>query len=167
MKIVVGVGNVLQKDDGIGIHLVRRLSKMFSNAGGIEFIDAGTSNEIFFCAKEADSILIIDAVRNNGIPGDVYRFSWEKWKLFLIGSKGRSTISLHQEGIYDALVLAEISGILPRKIEIIGIEPCEIGWGEELSLELRLKYEDIENYLKRILEDMSPIIQAEDRAQFN
>ena len=75
--MIVGVGNVLLKDEGIGVHVVRALQEMSlaSPNGEVEVVDGGTSPSAFDSAEGADKLIIVDAARGGGEPGTVYRFT--------------------------------------------------------------------------------------------
>ena len=70
----MGVGNVLLKDEGIGVHVARTLSKAIGSRTDLDIIDGGTSPDTFMLLENADKLIIIDAVNGGGSPGSVYRF---------------------------------------------------------------------------------------------
>ena len=76
MKIVIlGVGNLLLKDEGIGIHVINALQNSpLPTDVDLEIIDGGTSPNIFYLVEKADKLIIIDAVEGGGEPGAIYRF---------------------------------------------------------------------------------------------
>jgi len=132
---IVGIGNVLLKDEGIGVYLAQQLQKMTPPEGiDMEVIDGGTFPDILLTLKGVDKLIIIDAAKGGGEPGTVYRFHPKDV------SKGtQGIISLHQMGLPQTIKLMEHWGIKPHKTVIFGIEPKEIDWGLEPSLELKGK----------------------------
>ncbi len=76
--MIVGVGNILLKDEGIGVHVVRALQEMSlaSPKGEVEVVDGGTSPSAFDTAEGADKLIIVDAARGGGEPGQRRASSW-------------------------------------------------------------------------------------------
>jgi hydrogenase maturation protease len=135
--VVIGVGNLLQKDEGIGIHAVQSLQEM-DLPPDIKLIDGGTSPDLIAYTRAGDKMIIIDAARAGGQAGTIYRFKPED----LAAEKG-SLASVHELGVVQNLSLLSLTGNEPREIVIIGIEPGEIGWGLELSPDLQQKLPEI------------------------
>jgi hydrogenase maturation protease len=124
---VLGVGNLLLGDDGVGIHAVEQLAER-NLPPQVSIIDAGTPGwglPVWFEGQE--KVIIIDAVRMGETPGAWKRFDPETVKLFASGQ----VLSLHEPGLANGLALAEALGALPEEIVIYGIEPaqCEIAQG--------------------------------------
>jgi hydrogenase maturation protease len=125
--VVIGVGNLLQKDEGIGIHAIKALQEM-KLPPDVELIDGGTSPDLITYTRAGDKMIIIDCAKAGGKPGDIYRFKPED----LAAGKGTLT-SAHEMGVVENLNLMAMTGNKPKDIVIIGIEPGEIDWGMELS----------------------------------
>jgi len=138
--VIVGVGNVLLKDEGIGVHVVRALQEMSlaSPKGEVEVVDGGTSPDAFDTAEGADKLIIVDAARGGGEPGTVYRFAPDE-----VSGEPRLLTSLHDLGLLDSLRMMESLGNPPRDTVIIGVEPAEVDWGLELTPILRGKLPDV------------------------
>ena len=138
---VVGVGNVLLKDEGIGVHVARALQGEIGDArSDVEIIDGGTSPDVFMLLEGVQKLVLVDAVKGGGAPGSVYRFHPDD-----IIFDERYAISAHQVGLLDSLYMVECSPSKPESIVIIGIEPKEIDWGLELSVELSERLPEIIN----------------------
>jgi hydrogenase maturation protease len=135
--IVIGVGNLLQKDEGIGIHAVKALQEM-QLPDNVTIIDGGTSPDILACTRGGDRLIIVDAARAGGEPGAIYRFQPDD----LVSESGEA-LSIHELGVPHNLRLMLLSGNEPSDVVIIGIEPKEIAWGIELSPELKKKIPEI------------------------
>jgi len=135
--VVIGVGNLLQKDEGIGIHAVKALQEMQLPAN-VTIIDGGTSPDILACTHRGDKLIIVDAARVGGEPGVIYRFQPDD----LVSESG-AALSVHELGVPQNLRLMLLSGSEPSEVVIIGIEPKEIDWGIELSPELETKIPEI------------------------
>lgn len=136
--VVVGVGNVLLKDEGIGVHVVRALPQAIGTRTDVDIIDGGTSPDAFLGLETVPRLIIVDAARGGGQPGTIYRFHPGD-----IIADGKSITSLHQLGLLHSLQMMQLSGSQPGEIIIIGVEPKEIDWGLELSPELREKLPQI------------------------
>lgn len=151
--LVVGVGNELMKDDGVGVHVVRELaSRDFGPS--IEIIDAGTVPDCWQAHGPVNKLIFIDAVHSDGEPGTVYRFGPEE----LEPEKG-PVASVHQLSFLDGLMLCEIAGVMPDNTVIIGVEPKEVAWGTELSTELHDRLRDI---IETVLRELAPERDAGD-----
>ena len=135
--VVVGVGNLLLKDEGIGIHAIRSLQEM-NLPSDIKLVDGGTSPDLIAYTKAGDKMIIIDSAKTGGKPGTIYRFKPED----LAGGKG-NLASAHEMGVAENLKLMELTGNKPKETVIIGIEPETIDWGTELSSKLKEKLPDL------------------------
>jgi hydrogenase maturation protease len=125
--VIVGVGNLLMKDEGIGIHAIKELEQM-SLPADVKLIDGGTSPDLIAYTHAGDKMIIIDAAKAGGEPGAIYRFRPED-----LATEKPALASAHQMGVVENLAMAELSGNKPAEVVIIGVEPGEIDWGMELS----------------------------------
>ena len=146
--VVIGVGNLLQRDEGIGIHAVKALQDV-PLPGNVIIIDGGTSPDIIACTRAGDKLIIVDAARAGGEPGTIYRLRPED-----LAAESETTLSVHELGVPQNLRLMLLSGNEPSEVVIIGIEPKEIAWSTELSPELQEKIPEIISVvLKEIVAD--------------
>jgi hydrogenase maturation protease len=129
--VIIGVGNLLMKDEGIGIHAVQSLQEI-DLPPDVKLIDGGTSPDLISYTRAGDKMIIIDAARAGSKPGTIYRFRPED----IAAGKGSLT-SAHEMGVVENLNLMTITGNAPAEVVIIGIEPGEIDWGTELSPQLK------------------------------
>lgn len=147
--VVLGTGNELYKDEGIGVHVARILQTQQSLFGvDIEVIDGGTSPDICYLLDDVDKLVIVDAVKGGCEPGAIYRFTPEH----IVNEKGIVT-SIHQMGILENLSLMELTGRKPGETVIIGVEPFELGPGLELSHELN---ELVPKIIETVLGEIGP-----------
>ena len=126
---ILGVGNVLLKDEGIGIHVVQALRGM-PLPDGVEVVDGGTSPDLPYLVEGADKLIVVDAVQVGGEPGSIYRLTPED-----VAAQPEALMSIHQMGLLESLRAMRLDGG-PKEVVIIGVEPKEMGWGLELSPEL-------------------------------
>ena len=137
--VVIGVGNLLLKDEGIGIHTINALQEV-NIPHSVKIIDGGTSPDLIAYSKAGDKLIIIDAVKAGSRPGTIYRFQPHD-----LTSEAKRVISAHELGVEQGLKMLSLIGNEPAEIVIIGVEPKEIDWGTELSAELQQKIPEIVN----------------------
>ncbi len=130
-KLVVGIGNALLRDEGIGCHVVHAMEGL--SLPDVEVLDGGTCLDVLHLVKDGDRLVIVDAVEGGGVPGQIYRFRPED-----IALEYKPLLSLHDTGLIDSLKLMQLWHNINETV-IIGVEPRDIGWGLELSPELQEK----------------------------
>jgi len=129
---IVGVGNLLLMDEGVGVHVVQELERR-DLPPNVLVIDGGTSPDALAYAGEVDRLVIVDAVRGGGEPGTVYRLTPDD-----IEESDREPLSLHQWDLMDSLKLTRYWAE-DIEVVIIGVEPAEMEWGLELSPEVQAR----------------------------
>jgi len=134
-KFVLGIGNVLLGDEGIGCHVVHALEGI--SLPDVKIIDGGTCPDVVQFLEDADKLIIVDAVKGGGMPGQIYRFHLEDITL-----EQKPFLSLHDVGLVDSLMLMQLWHKTGEAV-IIGVEPRDINWGLELSPELQEKMPQI------------------------
>lgn len=137
---VVGLGNILMQDEGVGVHVVRALeAEELGPAVGC--FDAGTALVDLMPELEGyRKLILVDAVKADGEPGTIYRFEPKAIRPRPeepTPNASEAKMSLHETTLQEALQMAELSGSVPEKIVIIGVEPKVIGEGLDLSEEVR------------------------------
>ena len=145
--LVLGIGNELLGDEGVGVHVARELAAR-DFTFPVEIIEAGTVPDCWQQAEPVSKLVVIDAVHGGGEPGTIYRFSPED-----VEFETCLMTSIHQLSFVDSCKLSEISGGKPEEIVIIGVEPKTITWGTELSDELRGRISDV---VKAVLKEVTP-----------
>ena len=145
--VVIGVGNLLLKDEGIGLHTVKSLQET-NLPRDVEIIDGGTAPDLLAYTEAGDKLIIIDAAKAGGEPGTIYRFTPRD-----LSEKEGILVSAHELGVEQNLKLMSLMKNEPAEIVIIGIEPKEIGWGTELSAELQQKMPDI---VRAVMKEIGP-----------
>lgn len=125
---VVGIGNSIMQDDGIGVHVINKMAEM-DFPSNIEFVDAGVNSYDMvdiFC--QADSLIIVDAMHTGGEPGTIYRAPLDE-----LGLKSIDSIaSLHEMHFIEAINMVRLLGANPEVI-VYGIEPQTVSLGLELT----------------------------------
>ena len=128
-KFVLGIGNVLLRDEGIGCHVVNALEGI--PLPDVTVIDGGTYPDMLQLLEDTDKLVIVDAVKGGGVPGEIYHLHLEDITL-----EHKPFLSLHDMGLADSLKLMQLWHKIGEAV-IIGVEPKEINWGLELSPELQ------------------------------
>ena len=139
--MVIGVGNVLLKDEGFGIHVMKRMEQMFEFPENVELVDGGVLGvHLLGIISKPDHLIVVDVIRNGGQPGDMYRIEEKD-----IPGRVRAKNSVHQVDFLEALALMQTMDHQPEVV-ILGVEPKDI---ETLSTELT---ETVENKVGPIID---------------
>lgn len=147
--VVLGAGNELMKDEGVGVHAIRVLQAELPRLNtDVELIDSGTSPDLSHLVQGADKLIIIDAVKGGFEPGTIYRFNTDQ----MVSDTGVTT-SLHQIGIIESLRMMELTGGRPIETVVIGVEPAEVDIGLELSQEIQTLMPKI---VQTVLDEIGP-----------
>lgn len=126
--LVMGVGNTLLQDDGIGIHVTRALRDSVLPHHAIRIIDGGTIGLALLPeVEESEILVIVDATELGAPPGTVRVFVNEEIDRFLNGKRP----SVHEVAVVDLLAAAGIRGRRPRHCALVGIQPSSTDWGLE------------------------------------
>ena len=129
--VVLGVGNELLKDEGIGVHIARSMQEI-PLSGNVEVVDGGTLPDATLVFEGIDKLIVVDAVQAGGKAGAIYRFHPEDVEV-----DNRVLTSLHQISLLENLWLMEHFSQKPKEVIIIGIEPEDMSSGLELSAKLQ------------------------------
>jgi hydrogenase maturation protease len=127
---VLGVGNLLRTDEGVGVHAVRVLAgRRRDDSPDVDFLDGGTLGlNLLPYVEEASSLLILDAIDGGYSPGTVIELAADAIPLFA-GIK----LSEHQVTLQEVLGLARIRGRFPLRLMLIGMQPGDLATGDVLS----------------------------------
>lgn len=128
--LLLGVGNVLLKDEGAGVHTVNRLREI-GLPENVEAVDGGTAGlELLYLLEGVSKMIVVDCLDAGAEPGALFRFRPDD-----VTMKDKVKISFHDIGLMEVLTLAETMGTLPETV-IFGIQPKEIGWDLNMSPEI-------------------------------
>lgn len=131
--LVAGLGNILLSDEGIGVRIIEFLEKKGHLPHHVSLLDGATAGyTLIDCMKDFEKVILIDAVRGGDNPGTVYDFGFDD-----IINRPELKLSGHQIGLPEVLMLAKRLGELPE-ITLIGIEPRNLGYGLELSGDVKM-----------------------------
>ncbi len=128
--VVVGIGNPLMTDEGVGIDVVRGLMSSPALNGEADFVEAGTSlMAVVHAIADRRRAVLVDCAWMDEAPGTIRRFSPD----MVVSRKGLGRLSLHEGDVLEALKLSQRLGEYPREIVVYGIQPQSVEPGETLS----------------------------------
>jgi hydrogenase maturation protease len=127
--LVLGLGNTILQDDGLGVRTVERLMAEYDLPAEVEVLDGGVMGlDLLSRLEGSTALLIVDAVRAGLPPGTPIRLAGDA-----IPTALAQKMSMHQAGLQDLLAVSAFRGTLPQRVVLYGLEPEIIGWGSELS----------------------------------
>ncbi len=130
--LVLGLGNSLLRDEGIGAHVISAMADDDVPAS-VELADGGTAGlDLAALIAGRELVIVVDALIGPWDPGTVVRLERDD----LLPSQG-ADISAHGPGLPEALRLAEFVGDPPREVVVFGVVPADTGWGEDLTPDIR------------------------------
>ena len=131
-KVVLGIGNILNRDEGLGVHALNKIDPLIKAKSGFEFLDGGVLGlNLLMIVEECSHLLILDAVNAGKEPGSVIELDKEQIPLYT-----GINLSQHQTTFQEVLGLAKVRGLLPDYLHLIGIQPMDISIGLGLSHEI-------------------------------
>ena len=137
--LILGLGNPLQGDDGIGCRVAQELESR-TLPDDVEVMDGGTPGiGLLNLFEGRQQVIIIDAAEMGRAPGEIVRFRPED--VILTGSTER--FSLHRSGVADALALARELHLALPEIIVFGVQPVQAGWSDQLSPPVQLAVEKV------------------------
>ncbi len=126
---VLGLGNILLRDEGVGVRVVEAIRERYTFSPDVQVIDGGTLGlDLLPLIEGKDRILIIDAVDFGKEPGYVALLNDDQ-----IPSVLAAKMSVHSIGLSDVLFAAKLLDITPSKLRLIGIQPKSLEVGLEMS----------------------------------
>jgi hydrogenase maturation protease len=131
---VIGIGNVLAADDGVGPFVVRTLEARWVLPDDVQVLDAGTPGlDLTAYISGLDAVVIVDAVKASGAPGELRLYDREG----LVKRSPVLALSPHEPGVREAIMNAEFIGVAPGVIRLVGIIPGSTAYEIGLTPEVR------------------------------
>ena len=128
--LILGIGNNLLTDEGVGIHVVNYLVQHHADEPQTTYLDGGTlSFTLAGPIAEHDNLIVVDAARLGKPPGTVRVLQGDAMDRYLTGNRE----SVHEVGLMDLLDIARLSETYPKQRALIGIQPESLDWGESPS----------------------------------
>jgi len=119
--MILGIGNVLFTDEGFGVHVIKKIEDQYTFPENIRVVDGGVLGvHLLGVMSEADHLIVIDIIRNNGAPGSLYRIDSDG-----IPDRIRAKNSVHQIDFLEALTLCQALDKVPETV-ILGVEPKDM-----------------------------------------
>jgi hydrogenase maturation protease len=126
--MILGIGNILFCDEGTGVRVVEQMEERYRFPNNVSLVDGGVLGlNLLGTMVEADHLIVVDAIRNRGKPGDLYRIEGDA-----IPDRIRAKNSLHQIDFLESLTMCQALDHVPQTV-IVGVEPEDI---ETCSLEM-------------------------------
>ena len=126
--LVLGIGNLLLQDEGVGVRVVQELERRYRVPPEVELLDGGTSGmELLDVMAGREHLIVIDAVRTGAAAGTIVELTDAE-----VPALFRLRVSPHEIGLSDVLAALQVTGEIPRRIWLFGVVPVST----ELSLEL-------------------------------
>ncbi len=145
--LVLGIGNVLLSDEGVGVMAVAELQKRYRMPADVELLDGGTAGfELLTYIRDKTHLIIIDALKSGHSPGAVIRLAGAA-----VPSAFVTRISPHQLGLSDVLAAARLNGEMPANLVLFGVEPKSLDTGCTLSKEVSAAFEEL---LSRVINEL-------------
>jgi hydrogenase maturation protease len=127
---VVGLGNVLMGDDGLGPTVARTIEAAYELPVGATVDDLGTPGlDLTPFLSGVDAVVIVDTVNATGSPGEVRTYD----RAALLAHAPLPRVSPHDPGLKEALLTLEFAGTAPREVLLVGVIPARVDRGTELS----------------------------------
>jgi hydrogenase maturation protease len=148
--LVLGLGNVLCGDDGVGVVAVHRISRELVLPGGVRVVDGGTLGlDLLALLAASDRVILVDAVRGDGPPGTLVRLAGDD-----VATAVYERLSPHQIGVADLLAGAALCDRYPHEVVIVGIVPktidLQIGCTPDVADQLDALIESVIAELRRL-----------------
>jgi hydrogenase maturation protease len=126
---ILGIGNLLMGDEGVGIHAMNTLQESYTFSPNINFVDGGTIGiDLIPYFEECKKMIIIDAVDSQEDPGFIVTLANEE-----IHYRFNTKLSLHHAGLSDVLSIIKLQEIDAPDLILFGIQPKTVEMGIELS----------------------------------
>lgn len=126
---VLGLGNILLGDEGVGVHVVEVLSAAYDLPPEISVIDGGTSGmDMMDMLAGLDHLIVVDALRTDKPPGTIVHLTGDA-----VPALFRTRISPHQLGLSEVLGALQLLDEAPGSLTLVGVAPVDLDLGMSLS----------------------------------
>jgi hydrogenase maturation protease len=149
--VVLGIGNILLRDEGIGVRVVEELERRYRFPENVRCVDGGTQGLwLMATIQETDHLVVVDAILGRGEPGTLYRIEREDLPTGL-----RVKQSAHDSDLLEALTLCSFLEKEPKTVVVLGIEPEDIQpMGLELTETVAGRMDDLVSLVIKELEQL-------------
>ena len=152
--LVLGVGNTLMSDEGVGVHVIERLLAGFVIPEEVQVLDGGVLGmDLLYYLEDIENLLLVDAVETRKEPGTIIRLENDEVPAFL-----SMKISPHQVGVPDMLAVAKLKNLYPKRIVLWGIQPQFLDVGMEMSPLIESKVDTLVNSVVEQLDSWGHVV---------
>ena len=145
--LVLGVGNLLLSDDGVGVHTIRRLQEVAQLSEEVQVLDGGTMGlDLLYYLEGVSHLLIVDAVEMGDPPGALARIVGDQVPAYL-----SLKMSPHEIGLPDMLFAAKLRDLYPEEVVVWGMQPETTEVGLDLSPQVAAQ---VDALVAKILEEL-------------
>jgi hydrogenase maturation protease len=154
-NLILGLGNPLRGDDGVGVYVARQLLKD-RLPDEVEVADGGTQGlGLVTLLQGRKRAIVVDAVDMGRLPGEFVRFALEEVRLL---AKEEGRFSVHEAGLREALLLAQALDMLPEEVVVFGVQPADVEWEAGLSPDVKAALPDlVEAVLEEVMAGDLPV----------
>jgi hydrogenase maturation protease len=147
--LVLGLGNILLGDEGVGVRVVERLLARYDLPKGVRAMDGGTLGlDLLPYLQDAGRLLVVDAVQAHQPPGTLIRLRGQEIPIFLDAAR----VSPHQDGLHDLLAAAMLKGYLPEDVVLWGVQAESLGVGLDLSPSVAARVDEL---VEKVIEELA------------
>ena len=148
--LVLGVGNILFTDEGIGVNTVSKLEEIYTFSDNVTLMDGGTlGSKLIDPIMSCDFLIVVDAVLGGKEPGTIYRLTGDDMRKSM-GFKN----SLHDTDLVDTLLTCDLMGKRPETV-VVGIEPVDFETlNTGVSPQLAARMDDI---MRAVLQEITEL----------
>lgn len=148
--LVLGVGNILLSDEGVGVRVVEELQKR-RLPECVEVVDGATrAMELVDIIRGREKVIIVDALAADAEPGAVFKFGPEQ-----LAETKKMSVSVHDIGVHEAIFLLSLTAELPKDITIYGIQPGSLELREGLTDPVASAATKVINFILKDLQNSS------------
>ena len=152
--LILGIGNTLLSDEGVGVHLLDFLRCRHPELCGAQFLDGGTlSFTLAPYIESAERLVVLDAAELLAPPGTVQVFIGEEMDRFA----GRTKRSVHEVSLGDLLSIAYLTGCLPAQRALVAVQPGLVDWGSTLSNPVKQALPQAAHEVLTLLQQWTPV----------
>ncbi|HEX5159924.1 MAG TPA: HyaD/HybD family hydrogenase maturation endopeptidase [Ktedonobacterales bacterium] len=127
--VVLGMGNLLRRDEGLGIRALQRLDALYALPPTVQLVDGGTLGlELLSYLEDAERALVLDAALSDASPGTLVQISGDDVPAYF-----SMRTSPHEIALPDLLAIAKLRGTTPLELVLVGMHPASIELGWDLS----------------------------------
>jgi hydrogenase maturation protease len=146
--LILGIGNLLLSDDGVGVHVIQKLQAAHTLPDEVQIVDGGTCGlDLLQYLEGVEHLIVVDAANLGQPPGTIARLEGEAVPAFLA-----QKVSPHEINLPELLFSAKLIGIYPQQVVVLGIQPQTIATGVDLSPAVAARVDEL---VERVLAEIA------------